>query len=375
MHGIRTSLHVSTLALALLLTGCTCPKFTLSLPTIQPLSRIHAALRSLPRPETSELDEFEQCSVRVGPDRKNHAGTNSSVGRDPNEDIIGQVRSIEAAIAQRLGQELSGSLESFIRAITAQTAKTRVDFALHHKAFVILAQAADQFQPSLVTDEFMQSELKDQKPFFKLLTLYHRDYFGSPAFKAGSGAGTEEGQLILETGGFVDRNGNAVAFPTWSLAINQGGNKLSVSATSINSARISSDLIRLFVEALFDSIFYVPAQPQSSAAMDKLKLFANSENAYPTWDTIQFKDQNGTIVTPIVKESIFFASTQTEALATAAMGKAIRGGLVGGLNNETLAAAVETAAGVTAKKLTEHEVYCYFNARYGRTTDERQRNR
>jgi hypothetical protein len=37
----------------------------------------------------------------------------------------------------------------------------------------------------------------------------------------------------------------------------------------------------------------------------------------------------------------------------------VRGGVFG-TNNETLAAALETAAGVTAKKLAEHELFWYF---------------
>jgi hypothetical protein len=42
------------------------------------------------------------------------------------------------------------------------------------------------------------------------------------------------------------------------------------------------------------------------------------------------------------------------------VGKAIRGGSLFGTNNETVAATLETAAGVFAKKLVEHEGFCYF---------------
>jgi hypothetical protein len=42
------------------------------------------------------------------------------------------------------------------------------------------------------------------------------------------------------------------------------------------------------------------------------------------------------------------------------VGRAVRSGSVFGTQNETLAASLETAAGVIAKKLVEHERFCYF---------------
>jgi hypothetical protein len=55
-----------------------------------------------------------------------------------------------------------------------------------------------------------------------------------------------------------------------------------------------------------------------------------------------------------------------EAIVTSAVGKAVRGAGVFGTNNETLAAAVETAAGVLAKKLAEHEAFCYYRVTKGK---------
>lgn len=45
---------------------------------------------------------------------------------------------------------------------------------------------------------------------------------------------------------------------------------------------------------------------------------------------------------------------------TSAVGKAVRGGGVFTIQNETYAATLETAAGVIAKKLVEHAGFCYF---------------
>jgi hypothetical protein len=56
---------------------------------------------------------------------------------------------------------------------------------------------------------------------------------------------------------------------------------------------------------------------------------------------------------------------RTEAAVTSLVGKAVRGGSVFGTQNETLAATLETAAGVMAKKLVEHEGFCYFQVTQG----------
>ena len=59
---------------------------------------------------------------------------------------------------------------------------------------------------------------------------------------------------------------------------------------------------------------------------------------------------------------------RAEAAVTSLVGKAVRGGSVFGTQNETLAATLETAAGVMAKKLVEHEGFCYFQVTEGKPT-------
>ncbi|HKN86963.1 MAG TPA: hypothetical protein VJV04_08900, partial [Nitrospiraceae bacterium] len=56
------------------------------------------------------------------------------------------------------------------------------------------------------------------------------------------------------------------------------------------------------------------------------------------------------------------AALRAEAVVTSAMGEAVRGGTITSLNNEALAAGVETAAGVIAKKMVERELFCYLAA-------------
>lgn len=51
---------------------------------------------------------------------------------------------------------------------------------------------------------------------------------------------------------------------------------------------------------------------------------------------------------------------RAQAAVTSLVGKKVRGGSIFSAQNETLAATIETAAGVIAKKLAEHEGFCYF---------------
>jgi hypothetical protein len=57
---------------------------------------------------------------------------------------------------------------------------------------------------------------------------------------------------------------------------------------------------------------------------------------------------------------------RAEAAVTSLVGKTVRGGSVFGTQNETLAATLETAAGVMVKKLVEHEGFCYFQVTEGK---------
>jgi hypothetical protein len=118
-----------------------------------------------------------------------------------------------------------------------------------------------------------------------------------------------------------------------------------------DSERISSDFVRIFLEALFDSAFRTPAKPKATAVQVE---WGPSLPPYPIIDGDK---------PPIPLESferVSRDSLRAEAAVMSALGRAIRGASTFGTNNETLASAVETAAGVIAKKLVEHEAFCYF---------------
>ncbi len=143
-------------------------------------------------------------------------------------------------------------------------------------------------------------------------------------------------------------------------------NSVRMSATTVDSQRVSADLVRIFLEALFDTAFRVPAVHGATA----LRVGSNpQESSYPEFDANH---------PPIPLEALARVTRdalRAEAAVTSLVGKAVRGGSVFGSQNETLAATLETAAGVMAKKLVEHEGFCYYQVITGQPTlSERDMN-
>ena len=163
--------------------------------------------------------------------------------------------------------------------------------------------------------------------------------------------------------GFVDRNGNAFAFPGLSSEVTVSMDPVKQEptvrfhASSVDSRRVASDLVRIFLEALLDAAFRVPASQEATALKVK---WGRDERLYPRIDPDQ---------PPISYDQFARVARDAmvaEAVVTSAVGKAVRGAGVFGTNNETLAAAAETAGGVLAKKLAEHEAFCYYRVTKGK---------
>jgi hypothetical protein len=193
---------------------------------------------------------------------------------------------------------------------------------------------------------------QDASLFARLLVAYNQAYFGDLTFAIApdADAGAVRGVVQLASRGFVDRSGNTVRFPGLSATAQIDATRtIELSATPIDSRRVSADLTRLFLEAFFDAAFRVPAVQQATA------LRASTSAApYPAFDASR---------SPVSLDALAVVARhalRTEAVVTSLVGKAVRGGSLFGTNNETVAATLETAAGVFAKKLVEHEGFCYF---------------
>jgi hypothetical protein len=195
---------------------------------------------------------------------------------------------------------------------------------------------------------------QDSSRFARMLLAYNKAYFGDLRFTArsdSSGVGPR-GIINMTSKGFVDRSGNALLFPGISPEIEVSpAQSVRISASTVNSQRVSADLTRIFLEAFFDTAYRVPAVHGATA----LQVRPNSrELSYPEFDA------NHPVILLEALARVTRDALRAEAAVTSLVGRAVRGGSVFGTQNETLAASLETAAGVIAKKLVEHEGFCYF---------------
>jgi hypothetical protein len=203
--------------------------------------------------------------------------------------------------------------------------------------------------------DFDEDDLaEDSSRFAQLLLAYNKAYFGDLHFAVeptASGFGIRAVSKVTSSG-FTDRNGNSWIFPGLSLDVAKGvGKPFVVAAAPVDSQRISADLARVFLEAFFDAAFREPAVQGATALHVEWK---NSERPYPAFDADH---------APISLEAlarITRDALRAEAAVTSLVGKTVRGGSVFSIQNETMAATLETAAGVIAKKLVEHEGFCYY---------------
>ncbi len=219
-------------------------------------------------------------------------------------------------------------------------------------------ESAGRWQGSLGLDEDQLEQ--DSSRFARMLLAYNKAYFGDLSFKANqisAGAGLR-GVVKVTSKGFVDRSGNTLLFPGISAEIEVSpANSVRMSATAVDSQRVSADLIRVFLEAFFDTAFRVPAVHGATALRVGPK---SQESPYPEYDA-----DHPTIPLEALAR-IARDSMRAEAAVTSLVGKTVRGGSVFGTQNETLAATLETAAGVMVKKLVEHEGFCYFQVTEGK---------
>lgn len=213
-------------------------------------------------------------------------------------------------------------------------------------------ETIQRWRGHLVLDEDQLG--RDPSAFAQMLLTYNKAYFGDFSFTASTdlaGAGIR-GVVKVTSRGFVDRSGNVLLFPGISEELEiSPANSARMSGTRVDSQRVSADLMRIFLEAFFDTAFRVPAVHGATA----LRVRPNSQEApYPEFDA------DHPIISLDALARVTRDALRAEAAVTSLVGKAVRGGSVFGTQNETLAATLETAAGVMAKKLVEHEGFCYY---------------
>jgi hypothetical protein len=222
-----------------------------------------------------------------------------------------------------------------------------------------VVEVARQWHGHLDLDEDQLRQ--DSSPFARMLLAYDIAYFGDLSFTARSDyAGTGlRGVVKVTSNGFVDRSGNALLFPGISAEFDVSpANSVRMSAITVDSQRVSADLMRIFLETFFDAAFRVPAVHGATALRggpDSMEL------PYPEFDA------NRPMISLEALSRVTRDALRAEAVVTSLVGRAVRGGSLFSTQNETLAATLETAAGVIAKKLVEHEGFCYYQVIEGKS--------
>jgi len=276
----------------------------------------------------------------------------------------GQATSVRplSAVIETIGkrhpdEEASLSIFATVLSDVANDATARIDL----DKLTQVIETIQRWRGHLVLDEDQLG--RDPSRFARMLLTYNKAYFGDISFTANpdfAGAGIR-GVVKVTSRGFVDRSGNVLLFPGISEEFEiSPANSARMSGTRVDSQRVSADLMRIFLEAFFDAAFRVPAVHGATA----LRAGSNpQESPYPEFDADHPTISLGALAR-VTRDAL-----RAEATVTSLVGKAVRGGSVFGTQNETLAATLETAAGVMVKKLVEHEGFCYYQVSEGRPTN------
>jgi hypothetical protein len=352
-----TRLLAPTLAaLALLTAGCGLP--TLDLHEAMDLHQ--ASFREKLAGQKALAKDFLACTRQaydertLSPHRAEPAETTSSTRSSMDEErLSGNPLAPIQALIERMKagrQPQADSLSVLENLLTdwMSGSRGRLDLGKLKRVIEVIRQWHDHL-------DFDEEELsRNSSRFAQLLLAYNKAYFGDLRFAAESttsGIGIRTVTKVTSIG-FTDRNGNAWIFPGLSLEVGKdAGKPLTVAASPVDSQRISADLARVFLEAFFDAAFREPAVHGATALQVEWK---DSNQRYPAFDADH---------APIPLDAlarITRDALRAEASVTSMVGKSVRGGSLFSIQNETLAATMETAAGVIAKKLVEHEGFCYF---------------
>ncbi|HEY7130180.1 MAG TPA: hypothetical protein VH332_10930 [Nitrospira sp.] len=340
--------HPITLpVLGLLVAGCTVSAVDLR----DDLNLNQASFRDRLAAQQELIDEFSACTARPYDERLAvpasqpipEAGRTSNGPLDAIHTLIARVKQGHPSHAE--------SLEIFTDTLTDWNGTTYRRLDLHK-----LRKVVDVIRQWHVHVDFDEDALAaDGSRFAQLLLAYNRAYFGDIRYGAGSGAGSVSGLRAaarLTSDGFIDRNGNVWRFPGLSVEVTkEPGRRPTVAATQVDSQRITADLTRVFLEAFFDAAFREPAVEGATALQVRWK---DPTRPYPAFDADHPPIQLDALAR-VTRDAL-----RAEAAVTSEVGKAVRGGSIFSTQNETVAASLETAAGVIAKKLVEHGGFCYF---------------
>lgn len=161
----------------------------------------------------------------------------------------------------------------------------------------------------------------------------------------------------FEDVGFVTRGGQRYQFPAVEASFTLGGSAATM--TEVDYIAVGSDLIRVLLQAVFDSQMRIPAVSTAtgvSCPVAALKVNRpESEPGAQDGNSSVDEDEFGRIE---------LRAAQVEGVVSTGTGRLIRGASFFSLNNEALATAIETAVGVAMRKQAEKALWCWYNCRF-----------
>jgi hypothetical protein len=160
----------------------------------------------------------------------------------------------------------------------------------------------------------------------------------------------------LKVAGFIDRDGSQFGF---------SGGSGSADNLKVDHSQIGADVMRIFLDAMRDTLAPLPVLAYSTAGQQPTEFdvmaFQTADQPIAFDWHMDRHNQSKAIhlsLTAQQFEYIQALAKQAEASAASSVGKAIRGGAFGSLNNEAIARQLETAAGVLARHVTERSQWC-----------------
>jgi hypothetical protein len=162
----------------------------------------------------------------------------------------------------------------------------------------------------------------------------------------------------VSTVGFVTRGGDTFQFPELNITFELA--KVRLSGSKLDYLTIGSDLIRVLLEAVFDSYDRLPAVTNATGvAIASTNRGKAGPISLPDFQKIKPKP-------PYLQVSEKqFTSIETfangiDASSGTATGQLLRGIGWGALNNEAVAKLIETAIGASARKVGEKLAWCWY---------------
>jgi len=179
-----------------------------------------------------------------------------------------------------------------------------------------------------------------------------------------------QGKLVfgkIADTGFVTRGGAAFQFPTLNVSLDVA--KVQLSGSKLDYLTIGSDLIRVLLEAVFDSHDRLPAVSNATGAT----VAVSSRSGAGPISLPDFKKIKARPPYLQVSEKQF-TSIETfangiDASSATATGQVLRGIGWGALNNEAVAKLIEAAVGASVHKVGEKLAWCW-HATVSLPTDE-----